>query len=297
MSARYIPILFILLWPTGFIGAKLGAPHSEPFTFLAVRFWIVALLLAIICVVWRVRWPSGAAARDGLIAGVLLHGVYLGGVFWAIDNGLPVGLSALIVALQPLLTATLAGPVLGESVRPMHWVGLAVGLCGTVLVLWPGLTVGAPGVNAATLGAVIVSLGAITVGTIFQKRTAADVDLRVNALFQYIGAGALAAAGAFAFETRVIDWAPEFVFALAWLIFVLSLGAISLLMLMIRENAVSRVASLFYLVPVCVALWAWALFGETLLPVQIVGMVAIVAALALIARVQPQPEAVPKAAA
>lgn len=272
IPSRSIPPLFVLLWATGFIGARYAMPWAEPFTFLALRFLFAFLLLALIVVLMRRRALGPRDATNAMIAGALMHGIYLGGVFWAIRHGLPAGLSALIVGLQPLITAVMAGMFLGEKILPRHWMGLAVGFAGVVVVLSPKLADFSGGVTPATLAASVISVVAMSAGTVWQKRFAGGADLVSGTLWQYLGGALLMLVGSYAFETRVMTVNGEFVFAMAWLVLVLSIGAIFLLMIMIREGEMSKVASLFYLVPAVTAVIAWLLFGEELSLVQIAGM-------------------------
>ncbi len=268
---RLLPATFVVLWATGFIGARYAMPWAEPFTFLAARFVLAALLLAAIAAALGGARTTRGEALHAAIAGVLMHGIYLGGVFWAIHRGMPAGLSALIVGLQPLITAVLAGALLGETILPRHWLGLAAGFAGVVVVLWPKL--GAlGGVTAATLAASLVAVAGMSLGTIWQKRFASGGNLVAATFWQYVGGAAVMAAASLAFETRAVTINGELVFALAWLVLVLSIGAIFLLMVMIREGEMSKVASLFYLVPAATALMAWPLFGEALSVPQILGM-------------------------
>lgn len=269
---RFIPASFVVLWATGFIGARYAMPWAEPFTFLAVRFVIAALLLAGLMLVFGSKRATRAEALHATVAGILMHGVYLGAVFWAIHRGMPAGLSALIVGLQPLITAVLAGKFLGEAILPRHWAGLAVGLIGVVIVLWPKLGALGGGVTPETLTASLVSVLGMSAGTIWQKRYASGGDLVAATMWQYIGGGALMILASLALETRTVVINGELIFAMAWLVLVLSIGAIFLLMVMIRDGEMSKVASLFYLVPAVTAVIAWALFGEQLSLVQIVGM-------------------------
>ncbi len=269
---RLLPATFVVLWATGFIGARYAMPWAEPFAFLAARFVLAAVLLAAVIALLG----SGRATREeafhAVVAGILMHGVYLGGVFWAIHRGMPAGLSALIVGLQPLITAILAGRLLGEAILPRHWLGLAAGFVGVVIVLWPKLGTLGGGVTAATLAASIVAVIGMSAGTIWQKRFASGGNLVAATFWQYVGGAAIMALASLAFETRTVTINGELVFALVWLVLVLSLGAIFLLMVMIREGEMSKVASLFYLVPAVTALMAWLLFGEDLNLVQIFGM-------------------------
>ncbi|MES0045226.1 DMT family transporter [Mesorhizobium sp. M0091] len=269
---RFIPASFVVLWATGFIGARYAMPWAEPFTFLAARFVIAALLLAGLMLVLGSKRATWAEALHATVSGILMHGIYLGAVFWAIHRGMPAGLSALIVGLQPLITAVLAGRFLGEAILPRHWAGLAVGLVGVIIVLWPKLGALGGGVTPETLAASLVSVLGMSAGTIWQKRYASGGDLVAATMWQYIGGGSLMILASLALETHTVIINGELIFAMAWLVLVLSIGAIFLLMVMIRDGEMSKVASLFYLVPAVTAVIAWALFGERLSLVQIVGM-------------------------
>lgn len=272
-AVRFIPPLFVLLWATGFIGARYAMPWSEPFSFLAVRCVIAAAILALLIIIFRSRKLSPAQAANAAFAGALIHGVYLSGVFWAIKNGMPAGLSALIIGLQPLITSVLAGWALGEKILPRHWAGLAVGFIGILIVLAPKIGDAIGGVTLVTFVACLISAFAISIGSIWQKKYVGNADLITGTLWQYVGAALLMAVGSFAFETRTFVMTGELVFAMVWLVLVLSIGAIFLLMTMIREGEMSKVSSLFYLVPAVTTVMAWVLFGETLTWVQILGMI------------------------
>lgn len=270
-----MPVVFVFLWATGFIGAKYGLPYAEPLTFLVYRFGIVALILLILVLATRAPWPqTWMLAVHCVIAGALLHGVYLGAVFWAIARGMPAGISALIVGFQPILTAVFAGLLLSEKVSFRQWCGLILGLAGLVLVLGPKLPDGgtAWGDNGA-LFLCLIGLAGITFGTIYQKAFAANVGLRTGGLLQYIGAFALVALGVLIFETGRIEWTKDLILAMSWLVLVLSIGAISLLMIMIRRGAVSRVAAMFYLVPPVTFFIAYLMFDEKLTYLQIGGTI------------------------
>jgi drug/metabolite transporter (DMT)-like permease len=266
-----IPALFVILWSTGFIGARLGLPYAEPLTFLALRYGLAAGLLVLVAIATRAPWPRRLVeVGHYAVAGLLVHGVYLGGVFVGIGLGVEAGVSALIVGLQPLLTAALAGVLLGERVTARQWTGLGLGLVGVALVLGGKLEQGAG--SAIGSLACVAALFGITAGTLYQKRFCAGMDLRTGNVIQFVAAGIATAPLAFLFENTQIDWSGEFLFALVWLVLVLSLGAVSLLYVLIRRGAASQVASLFFLVPPCTALIAWPLFGETLGLVALVGM-------------------------
>ncbi|HSK39918.1 MAG TPA: DMT family transporter [Arenibaculum sp.] len=277
------PVAFVGLWSTGFIGAKYGLPYAEPITFLLVRLSLVAALLCLLALATRAPWPRRAMdVAHVCVAGLLVHGAYLGGVFAAIDRGLPAGVTALVVGLQPLLTATLVGPLLGERVTSQQWAGFALGLCGVLLVVWEKLALGAG--QAASLGLALFALLGITAGTIYQKRFCGGMDLRTGTAIQYAATSVPLAAIALTTETMAISWTGDFIFALAWLSLVLSVGAIFLLFLLIRRGAAAKVASLFYLVPPVTALIAWLMFDERLGPSALAGMAIAAAGVALVNR-------------
>ena len=269
---KLIPVLFVLLWSTGFIGARYAMPWAEPFTFLAVRFALAFLSLAAIAVALGTAGMSRRDIAVSLAAGVLMHGIYLGGVFWAVREGLTAGMSALLAGLQPLITAVLAGPVLGEAILPRHWAGLAAGFVGVVVVIGPKLGAGFEAVTWPMLAAALLAVAAISAGTILQKKFGNARNLVMGTAWQYVGAAVLMATGSLALETHTVVWTGELVFAMAWLVLVLSIGAIFLLMLMIRDGEMAKVSSLFYLVPAVTAVMAWFLFGESLSWVQVAGM-------------------------
>jgi drug/metabolite transporter (DMT)-like permease len=286
-ARRLIPALFVFLWATGFIGARYAMPWAEPFSFLAVRFIIAFVILAVAAVLLGARRSGWRDVLHAGMAGVLMHGVYLGGVFWAIHRGLPAGLSALIVGLQPLITAILAGNLLDEKILLRHWAGLAAGFAGVVIVLAPKLGAIDGGVTWATLAASFVAVAGMSAGTIWQKRFLTGSDLIAGTCWQYAGGALVMIVLSMAFETRSFTLNGELVFAMAWLVLVLSIGAIVLLMIMIRDGEMSKVASLFYLVPAVTALIAWALFGEELTLVQIGGMELATFGVALASRRDP----------
>ncbi|WP_437321847.1 DMT family transporter [Sorangium sp. So ce385] len=280
---RIAPPLFVVIWSTGFIVARLVAPHAEPLTFLLVRYALAGLVLALVAVVARVPWPRAARSwRDGLVAGALLHGFYLGGVFWSVKHGLPAGISALVAGLQPLVTAALAGPLLGERVSPRRWLGIGLGFLGACLVVFPKLGAGVPPLSLAVA---VLGMLSMTLGTLWQKRTGGAVDLRVNAVIQYIGAALVTLPMVLLTEQRRMELTLPLCAGLLWAVFGLSIGAVGLLLTLIRQGAVVGVATLLYLVPPVAALMAFGLFGETLSLVQVAGMA--VAALGVYAVVRP----------
>lgn len=271
---RFAPILFVFLWSTGFVGAKFGLPYAEPLSFLLVRYFFVIGLMTLLALATKAPWPQDARRWFHIgVSGVLVHAFYLGGVFVAIKHGLPAGITALVVGMQPLLTAFGAGAFLGEAVTRRQWLGLALGFVGVFLVAsakFDGPDSDAP--LLAMMIPAIVALLAITIGTLYQKRFCPSFDLRTGSVIQFLPTAAITAAAVLMFEDFRIEWAPQFIFALGWLVLVLSLGAISLLNLLIRSGSAVNVARLFYLTPPTTALIAWAVFGETLSGAALAGM-------------------------
>ncbi len=273
-----VPGLFVFLWSTGFIGARFGLPYAEPFTFLFVRFLFTLAVLFPVALITRARWPRQWPDIGHIaVSGLLVHAAYLGGVFAAIRLGMPAGLTALIVGVQPLLTAVVARAYLGDSVSRLQWAGLLLGFAGGILVLGEKmLAAGTGSFSSFGLGGLLFALAAllgISFGTLYQKQFCADMDLRTGAIIQYLASTAAMGLIAVTTETMEIQWTADFIFALVWLVVMLSLGAISLLTLLIRRGAASEVASLFYLVPPATAAEAFLLFGERLGLMALVGMV------------------------
>lgn len=272
-----------MLWSTGFIGARLGLPHIEPLTFLALRLLIAAALLSAIAALTHAPWPrTPRAIAHTAIAGLLVHAAYLGGVFWAIDQGQAAGVTAIMVALQPLLTATLAGPLLSERVGRWQWLGLMLGFIGVGLVITSRLEGGQ--ISASSLSATAIALMGITLGTLYQKRFCPLSDLRTGGSIQYLVSALVLSVLALLTESQVINWTGELIFAFAWLVLVLSLGAVGLLFALIRHGAAARVASLFYLAPPLTVMMAWLLFDEQLSAMALVGLGVVVVGVALVQR-------------
>ena len=276
MLLRLAPVLFVLIWSTGWITARAAAPLADPLTFLFGRYALAALALVVIIALFRVPLPRDPRAiAHAMASGVLLHAIYLGGVWYAIDHGLPTPLSGLIAAIQPLLTAVLAVAWLSEKLNPRQWLGLSLGFVGLAGAFLPRLA-GLDGAALSGAGGLIainvVAMVAVTLGSLYQKRFLAGGDLRVIALLQYLGA-ALATLPAMLFlEEMHIALTLETGLVMAWAVIGLSLAAIGLYLLLIRHGAVSRAATLIYLIPPAVALEAFFLFGEGLGPIEIAGM-------------------------
>ena len=280
---RLYPFLFVFLWSTGFIGAKYGLPYAEPLSFLLTRYGIVIALMTAIALLTRAPWPKGAMQWVHIgVSGLLVHAVYLGGVFVAIKHGLPAGVTALVVGMQPLLTACAAGWLLGEKVVGRQWIGLGLGFVGVALVV-SGKFGEAAALGPMLIPALVALLG-ITLGTLYQKRFCAQFDLRTGSVIQFVPTAVVTALAVVLFEDYRLEWTGDFIFALGWLVLVLSIGAISLLNLLIRSGSAVNVASLFYLTPLSTALIAFVVFGEKLTLTAAIGMLIAVSGVYLVAR-------------
>lgn len=278
---RSMPMLFVVIWSSGFIIAKFGLPHAPPLTFLEWRYVCAILLLLPVIGLSGARWPVRSQIPHIAVAGVLLHAGYLSGVWCAIKLGMPAGLSALIVGLQPVLTA-FAGPWLGERVGVRHWVGITLGLLGVALVVANKISLS--GLSGASIALCVLALLCITGGTLYQKRFCPTFDLRTGALLQYAASFVVTLPFALILEDGHIDWTAQMFFALGWAVIGLSFGAIFLLFVLIRRGAATRVVSLFYLTPPTTAVMAWLLFHETLSPLAILGMAISVIGVATVVR-------------
>ncbi|CAG2144682.1 hypothetical protein LMG31506_03058 [Cupriavidus yeoncheonensis] len=282
-----MPWLFVLIWSTGFIVARYGMPHAEPMTFLFLRF--LGVLVLMVPFVWlaRVPLPQRDARTDWrmfahiAVAGLFLQAGYLGGVWAAVKLGMPAGMSALIVGMQPILTALISAR-LGERISMRQWLGLLLGIVGVGLVVANKL--GASGLSTASVLLAGGALLSITFGTLYQKRFCAVFDLRMGSVIQFAASALACVPFMFLFETRHVDWTAEMVGALAWSVVALSIGAISLLFLLIRQGAATRVSSLMYLTPPTTAVMAWLLFGEHFPPLAASGMALAAAGVALVIR-------------
>jgi drug/metabolite transporter (DMT)-like permease len=281
LAARAAPAIFVVLWSTGFIATKYVLHSAEPLTYLTIRMAVVVAMMVVIVAVARPQWPDRAGIAHSVVAGILVHGFYLGGTAVAIAHSIPAGLSALMPGLQPILTSTLANRWLGERVTPLQWTGLLLGLAGVVLILHNRPMSGEAGWGWLASG---VSLVSITLGALYQRRYCSKIDWRAGNLVQYVAVMIFFAVGAGLFENNEVHWTREFVLSVAWLAIVLSIGSIGLLYWLIRRSAATSVASLFYLVPAVTALMAYVLFGERLGTVAIIGMIACAAAVFLVNR-------------
>lgn len=269
-----IPIFFVLLWSTGFIVAKFGLPFAPPVTFLILRCASVLLVLVPCVLIWKAPWPKAAGIGHIAVAGLLLQAGYLSGVWCAIKLGMPAGLSALIVGMQPILTAA-AAPLIGEKVLPRQWLGLLFGLTGVALVVAAKITL--VGLSAVSIGFCLMALLSITVGTMYQRRFCPRFDLRTGTVIQFAATVVALLPFAVLFEgfnlpLTTVDWTPRFIGALLWSVFALSIGAIFLLFKLLRRSDATQVTSLLYLTPPTTAIMAWIVFGEAFSLLGIIGM-------------------------
>ena len=267
---RFAPALFILIWASGYVVAKAAAPHAEPLTFLLWRYLGTTVLMLLLAVVAGIRRPSAAAAAHLAVAGIGMQAFYLGGVWVAISEGMPAGISALIVNLQPVLTAALAFLV-HERVSRRQWLGVALGFGGVVLVVWQKLLLSETPLLLPT-ALCVMALLSMTGGTLYQKRFVPHFDLRTGQAIQAIASIAVTAPFALAFESLQVEWNTPVILAMLWSVLVLTGGGISLIFVMLRQGRATTVTSYMYMVPAVTALMAWAMFGESLSPVAIGGM-------------------------
>ena len=285
---RAMPLVFTFLWSTGWVVAGYSARYADALTFLVVRFGCAATLLTAFALASGAPWPRGRRAiLDVAITGVLLHGIYLAGVWWAVRHGLPAAISGLIAGLQPILTALFAPVLVGERISGVRWLGIACGFVGIALVLQPRLAGVEPAALWGVLLPMLINVGgmfAVTFGSFYQKARIVSGDLRTMTAIQYVAATLFVLPFALLLEPMRIEWNLTMVLVLAWSVIVLSIGSIWLYLLMIRRGEVSRIATFLYLVPALVAVEAWLLFGETLTPLQIGGMAVTVLGVALASR-------------
>jgi len=281
---RFVPLAFVLLWSTGFIGARYGLPYIEPFYLLLIRTLLTLGVFGGLILIFRAQWPSPRQALHQMVTGALVHGCYLGGVFAAIKWQLPAGVTSILVGLQPVLTAVLAWGLMGQTLQGRQWLGLGLGLLGVMLVLGTGLQPDQFELRLEAVLAALVALAGISIGTLYQKRFGAGTDLLTGSFYQYLSMALMMGLLTLGFEQHQVEWHPELIGALLWLVFGLSVSAILLLMLMIREGEVARIASYFYLVPPVTALEAWLLFDEQLSMLALGGMVLAVIGVYLVLR-------------
>ncbi len=288
MLDRFAPAVFVFLWSTGWIVAKYAAAHADPLTFLAVRHALAALAFAGVCLLLRAQWPRTASQiSHAIVSGIFLHGLYLAGVWYAIGRGVPAGLSGIIAGLQPLLTALAAPFFVGERLARVQKAGLGLGFAGIVVAISPQLMdVFDRGLAGLFLPVMInlVAMVSATYGTLYQKKYLQEGDLFSTATLQFIGAFAVTLPLAIGLEDLRFDWTKEAILAMAWSVLGVSMGAVALLLYLIRRGQVSRAASLIYLMPPVVAIEAAIMFGEALTWPMIAGTAVVVAGIYLVNR-------------
>lgn len=277
LTIRLAPAVFVFLWSTGWISARAAAPYADPLTFLATRFSIAAVAMLLLAVVLRADWPKqGANAVHAMVSGILLHTGYLSTVWYVVGHGVPAGISGVIAAVQPILTALLAPMLIGERITARQWAGIGIGFLGILLVLQPKIAAVEPAKLAELRWLFLLNVFgmiSVTLGTFYQKRFIPSGDLKTITLFQYVGAALSTWVVALVFEPDLrLEWTPASVATMAWSVIALSVGAVMLLLWLIRQGAVSRAASLIYLVPSVVVVQAWLLFGETVTMLQVGGI-------------------------
>jgi drug/metabolite transporter (DMT)-like permease len=279
--APWIAPIFVFLWSTGFIIARYSMPYAEPMTVIFIRFGSVVLCMLPVVLIWKAPWPNRSQMIHIAIAGALLQAGYVGGVWAAVKEGMSAGLTALIVGLQPILTAWFAAWI-AEKVTPRQWLGLVLGLLGVGLVVWAKLSL--TGMSHLSLIFIVIALISITMGTLYQKKYCAQFDLRTGSVIQFAASAIICLPLMFLFEIREIIWAPELILSLIWAVLALSIGAISLLFVMIRNGEATRVTSLMYLTPPTTAIMAWLLFNEPITWTIILGIAITMSAVILVNR-------------
>lgn len=278
-----LPLLFIAMWSSGYVVGKLAVPYAGPFTLLAIRFGLASLVLLIVALAARAPWPASRRQFGHLVVvGLLIQALQFSGLYTALKLGVSAGESALIVGTMPVFTALGAACVFGERLGAKQWLGMAGGVCGVVLVVWHKLGTGSAGLGAYV--AAMVALAGITLGTLYQKKFCAGMDLRTGGFVQLAVAALVALPLSLYLEGFDVRWTPAMVFASGWLAVVNSIGATSLLFLMMRKGEASKVASLFYLIPGVTALMAFAVLGETLTAMALAGFLATAGAVYLCTR-------------
>jgi drug/metabolite transporter (DMT)-like permease len=287
ITTRTAPVLFVLLWSTGFTGIRYGIPYAPPFTFIAIRMAIASVLLALIslAITRHFKYDKATIGKSALV-GLTIHGAYLGGCFYGVKQGMPAGITALICSLQPVLVSIFSSFFFGEKLTPRKWLGLGLGLVGLILVIAPKLEGSGDQVLPTTgVVAVFIALLGGTSGTLLQKKFGSGVEVLSGTSWQYVATGILMGSLALIFESdQSITWNASFIFSLTWLIVALSIGAILILYFLLARSSASSVSSLYYLVPAVTAVEAYFLFGEKIGLVTAVGTLVTIAGVALVVR-------------
>ena len=277
---RFAPALFVLLWSSGWIAPVYASRHSSAEAFLSVRFACAPACFLLVALVFRAPWPrQPRAIGHAVLSGALMHGVYLGGVWWAIFNGVPASISGVIAALQPLITAAVAPWMIGERLSPTQLLGLVLGFAGIVIALIPTFQGVSPEMfveRAVPVAVNILAMNGVVLGTLYQKRFVTSGDMCSNAVWQYVGALAVVLPLSLLTGPARFDVSAELLLVLVWSVLILSMGAVMLLLYLIGRGQVSRAASLIYLMPPAVAIESFVFLGEPLHMPMIVGTVIVV---------------------
>jgi drug/metabolite transporter (DMT)-like permease len=283
LAMKAAPAVFVLLWSSAFVGAKFGLPYTEPLTFMWLRFTCVTAVFFCLSLMFKATWPrSWREAGNIALVGLLVQALYLSGTFIALDRGASVGVVALVLGLQPVLTALIVSASPGGRITSRQWLGVALGFGGLILVLWHKLDIGE--VDGIALAVVSAGVCCITVGTLYQRRFCGGMDMLSGNAIQAAVAAALTGIGAWSLEEIRVEWDPRFIGALAWMVVVVSLGAHTLLLLMLRQSQATKVASLFYLTPPTAAVMAYFMFDERLAALAFIGTAVTVLGVALVTR-------------
>jgi len=270
IATAFLPLLFILMWSSGYVAGKIAVPYAGPFTLVFIRFSVAAVILLIAAIVLRASWPKSFREFCHIaMVGVLIQAVQFSGLYSGISLGVSAGVSALIVGTMPVFTALGAGWLLKEKVTARQWMGLLIGLVGVILVVAHKLHLGEAGVEGYL--AVVLALFGITTGTLYQKRFCTTMDIRTGGFIQLTVASLITFIFALQYEDLAVTWSTEFILSSAWMSLVNSIGAISVLYMLIRRGEASRVASLFYLIPSVTALMAFVVLGEKLSTLALLG--------------------------
>jgi len=271
----FAPVIFVLLWSTGFVGAKYILPYAEPFVFLTIRYFFATLILVLIAKAMgeslRITWPQ---VKQSMLVSVFLHVIYIGGVFYAVFIDIPAGITAVIVSLQPILVSVLAIPLLGEKLSYRQVFGLLLGFVGILFLLSPKLLEGDLLTGFSTLGIIccVIALLGTTIGYLLQKKGGADIPFLAGTAVQFATSTVIFAIASLIFEPLKVDITLEFVLALSWIVLALSIGSIFLLFYLLRNDSASSVSSLYYLVPPLAAVQAYFFFDERIKGIGLVGM-------------------------
>jgi drug/metabolite transporter (DMT)-like permease len=271
----FAPVIFVLLWSTGFVGAKYILPYAEPFVFLTIRYFFATLILVLIAKAMgeslRITWPQ---VKQSMLVSVFLHVIYIGGVFYAVFIDMPAGITAVIVSLQPILVSVLAIPLLGEKLSYRQVFGLLLGFVGILFLLSPKLLEGDLSTGFSTLGIIccVIALLGTTIGYLLQKKGGADIPFLAGTAVQFATSTVIFALASVIFEPLKVNITLEFVLALSWIVLALSIGSIFLLFYLLRNDSASSVSSLYYLVPPLAAVQAYFFFDERIKGIGLVGM-------------------------